>query len=154
MVYEPATADGGHDLRLGLEPPQVAIEGVCPAFAPEIVCGNADDRFLTRLRRVATFSLMRAVGIKVLNSRLSEYVRLAGAGETILVTDRGRVVAEIGPPRETRSPVLADAMLADAVRKGRLSPPGLAPNGIPPARLPVMPLQELLSGLADDRRDR
>ena len=47
---------------------------------------------------------MRSVGIKVLNSKLSEYVRLAAAGETILVTDRDRVVAELGPLRETRSP--------------------------------------------------
>ena len=59
---------------------------------------------------------MRSVGIKTLNSKLSEYVRLAAAGETVLVTDRDRVVAEIGPPREARSPILADAMLADAVR--------------------------------------
>ena len=65
---------------------------------------------------------MRSVGIKALNSRLSEYVRLAAGGETVLVTDRDQVVAEIGPPRETRSPVLADAMLADAVRKGWLTP--------------------------------
>ena len=59
---------------------------------------------------------MRSVGIKVLNSRLSEYVRLAASGETVLVTDRDRVVAELGPLRETRSPMLADAFLADAVR--------------------------------------
>ena len=43
---------------------------------------------------------MRSVGVKVLNSRLSEYVRLAASGETVLVTDRDRVVAEIGPPKE------------------------------------------------------
>jgi antitoxin (DNA-binding transcriptional repressor) of toxin-antitoxin stability system len=30
---------------------------------------------------------MRAVGIKSLKNRLSEYVRLAAAGETVLVTD-------------------------------------------------------------------
>ena len=52
---------------------------------------------------------MRSVGIKTLNSKLSEYVRLAAGGETILVTDRDRVVAEISPPREARSPLLADA---------------------------------------------
>jgi antitoxin (DNA-binding transcriptional repressor) of toxin-antitoxin stability system len=31
---------------------------------------------------------MRAVGLKILKNRLSEYVRLAAAGETVLVTDR------------------------------------------------------------------
>ena len=42
---------------------------------------------------------MRSVGTKVLNSRLSEYVRLAASGETTLVTDRDRVVAELEPLR-------------------------------------------------------
>jgi antitoxin (DNA-binding transcriptional repressor) of toxin-antitoxin stability system len=42
---------------------------------------------------------MRSVGLKLLKNKLSEYVRLAAGGETVLVTDRDRVVAEIGPPR-------------------------------------------------------
>ena len=52
---------------------------------------------------------MRAVGLKVLKNKLSEYVRLAAGGEVVLVTDRDRVVAELGPPGAERSPVLADA---------------------------------------------
>ena len=119
-----------------------------------VVPGDVEQRIWTKLRQVATLCVVRAVGIKVLNSRLSEYVRLAAAGETILVTDRDHVVAEIGPPRETRNPVLADAMLADAVRKGWLSPPALPLGGIPAAPAPVMPLPELLSEVADDRSDR
>ena len=39
---------------------------------------------------------MRSIDMKMLNSRLSEYVRLAASGETALVTDQGRVIAEIG----------------------------------------------------------
>ncbi len=98
---------------------------------------------------------MRSVGIKILNSRLSEYVRLAASGETILVTDRDRVVAEIGPPRETRSPMLADAFLAEAVRSGWLTPPALSAAGEPPAAAPpVAPLDEILRDLDEDRRDR
>jgi prevent-host-death family protein len=42
---------------------------------------------------------MRAVGLKTLKNKLSEYVRIAARGETILVTDRDRVVAELVPPR-------------------------------------------------------
>ena len=68
---------------------------------------------------------MRAVGIKVLKNKLSEYVRLAERGETILVTDRDRVVAEMGPPEASRSPLVADAMLAEAVRQGWITPPAL-----------------------------
>jgi prevent-host-death family protein len=65
---------------------------------------------------------MKAVGLKVLKNKLSEYVRLAERGETVLVTDRDRVVAEIVPPEKTRSPVLADALLAEAVRQGWITP--------------------------------
>ena len=97
---------------------------------------------------------MRSVGIKVLNSRLSEYVRLAASGETVLVTDRGRVIAEIGPPQETRSPILADALLAEAVRSGWLTPPILPGAGKPPTPEPVAPLQDLLGELDGDRSDR
>jgi prevent-host-death family protein len=41
---------------------------------------------------------MRAVGLKVLKNKLSEYVRLVASGETVLITDRDRVVAELVPP--------------------------------------------------------
>ncbi|MCE3246702.1 MAG: hypothetical protein K0R41_527 [Geminicoccaceae bacterium] len=40
---------------------------------------------------------MKVVGIKQLKARLSEYIRLAKAGETVLVTERDEVVAELGP---------------------------------------------------------
>lgn len=96
---------------------------------------------------------MRAVGLKVLKNKLSEYVRLAAGGETVLVTDRDRVVAELVPPREGRSPLLADAVLADAVRRGWLSPPLAAGQG-PPLRQPVGPLQTVLSELDHDRAER
>ena len=48
---------------------------------------------------------MRSVGLKLLKNKLSEYVRLAAGGETVLVTDRDRVVAEIGPPRPNSKPI-------------------------------------------------
>ena len=90
----------------------------------------------------------------MLNSRLSEYIRLARSGETILVTDRDRVVAELGPLRETRSPVLADAFLADAVRSGVLTPPTLGGSEPPPKPPPVARLNEILAELDENRRDR
>jgi len=97
---------------------------------------------------------MRAVGLKVLKNKLSEYIRMAASGETVLVTDRDRVVAEISPPRAGRSPMLADAMLADAVRAGWLTPALLAPGAGPPPRRPVAKLQEILDELEADREDR
>jgi antitoxin (DNA-binding transcriptional repressor) of toxin-antitoxin stability system len=96
---------------------------------------------------------MRVVGLKVLKNRLSEYVRAAAAGERVLVTDRDRVVAELGPPQSGTAGLGADAVLADAVRAGWLRPPVLPAGGVPP-RAPVAPLADLLSELAQDRADR
>lgn len=96
---------------------------------------------------------MRAVGIKTLKNKLSEYVRVAAEGETILVTDRDRVVAELGPPQAGRAPDVSDALLADVVRRGWLRPPVVASDVLPP-RKPVMPIAEVLDDLEADRSDR
>jgi prevent-host-death family protein len=71
---------------------------------------------------------MKAVGIKQLKAKLSEYVRLVKTGETILVTERDEIVAELRParrqaPRDTLEDVL-DA-LADS---GEITRAGL-PKG-------------------------
>ena len=96
---------------------------------------------------------MRSVGLKTLKNKLSEYIRLAAGGETVLVTDRDRVVAEIGPPGLSRSPLLSDALLIDAFRQGWMTPPISVGRG-PPQRKPVMTIDELLSNLQRDRADR
>lgn len=44
-------------------------------------------------------SPMKVVGIKQLKAKLSEYVRLVKGGETVLVTERDEVVAELHPAR-------------------------------------------------------
>jgi antitoxin (DNA-binding transcriptional repressor) of toxin-antitoxin stability system len=41
---------------------------------------------------------MKTVGIRELKNRLSEYLRQVRSGESVLVTDRGEVVAEFSPP--------------------------------------------------------
>ena len=96
---------------------------------------------------------MVVVGLKVLKNRLAEYVRLAQNGETVLVTSRDRVVAELVPPRLGRGATLQDAVLAEAVREGWISPPLMAVRE-PPPRLPVEPLATLLDELNRDRADR
>ena len=42
---------------------------------------------------------VRSVDLRDLRGNLHEYFRLVSAGETVLVTDCGRVVAEIVPPQ-------------------------------------------------------
>jgi antitoxin (DNA-binding transcriptional repressor) of toxin-antitoxin stability system len=96
---------------------------------------------------------MHAVGLKTLKNKLSEYVRLAAKGETVLITDRDRVVAELSPPHAGRDEMVGDAMLADAVRKGWITPATM--RGAPlPQRKPVMKLHDLMRDLDNDREDR
>jgi antitoxin (DNA-binding transcriptional repressor) of toxin-antitoxin stability system len=113
-------------------------------------------QYTLRLDKVATssyFGVVRAVGVKVLKNKLSEYVRLAQGGETVLVTDRDRVVAELGPPRPGRSPLLSDALLAEALREGWMTAPLVVAEG-PPPRLPVGTWEDLARELDADRGDR
>jgi antitoxin (DNA-binding transcriptional repressor) of toxin-antitoxin stability system len=96
---------------------------------------------------------MRVVGLKVLKNRLAEYVRIAAAGERVLVTDRDRVVAELGPPQGGTPEFAQDALLAEAVRSGWVRPPVLRGGDVPP-RLPVASFAELQQELDRDRGDR
>jgi antitoxin (DNA-binding transcriptional repressor) of toxin-antitoxin stability system len=95
---------------------------------------------------------MRAVGLKVLKNKLSEYVRLVAGGETVLVTDRDRVVAEIVPPRGDAPRRASDVLLADAARRGWIRPAALS-DGVPP-RSPVAPHDVLKAELDRDRGER
>lgn len=95
---------------------------------------------------------MRSVGIKVLKNKLSEYIRIASRGETVLVTDRDRVVAEITPPLASRGTDVSDALLAEAVRNGWITPPLLRPDEVP--RKPVASLGEILADLDESRGER
>ena len=101
---------------------------------------------------------MKTVGLKTLKNRLSEYVRAAAAGETIVVTDRGRPVAEIVPPRAEASAVegrpLSEFELR-GMREGWLRPATIR-DGSPPPRKPIpgYTLEQLLADLDRDREDR
>jgi antitoxin (DNA-binding transcriptional repressor) of toxin-antitoxin stability system len=117
---------------------------------------DATEGELLSIAKVATGSyhhFVRVVGVKVLKNKLSEYVRLAASGETVLVTDRDRVVAELVPPRAGRAERLEDAQLAEAVRKGWITPP-LTHSPDPPPRSPVADWQTLLAELEVDRGER
>jgi antitoxin (DNA-binding transcriptional repressor) of toxin-antitoxin stability system len=99
---------------------------------------------------------MRTVGIKVLKNKLSEYVRLAAGGETVLVTDRDRVVAELGPPQlagqKTRRESAED-FRARGIREGWLTPAKTKGVPLPPSK-PIMTLDEMLRDLDESREDR
>lgn len=57
------------------------------------------------------------VGIRELKNHLSKYVRQVEAGDVVLVTDRGKVVAELAPPGTTSRPDIHPGLL-EMERKG------------------------------------
>jgi prevent-host-death family protein len=60
---------------------------------------------------------MKTVGVRDLKDRLSEYLREVKAGESVLVTDRGAVVAEIcSPGYSNRDASVPPGLLALAKR--------------------------------------
>jgi len=107
---------------------------------------------LTKVASGSYLLIMRSVGLKILKNKLSEYVRLAAAGETVLVTDRERVVAEIVPPQKRG--LAEDEFLAKGVREGWLTPARIVDGTPPPAGKPVIGFEELMQDIAADREDR
>ena len=95
---------------------------------------------------------MKAVGVRELKNRLSEYLRLVRNGEEILVTDRGEVVAELRQPSPRVA--LPYPALLQVVRQGR------ARVGLPnhpdlyPALAPVMPPGSAAKLLDEERGER
>lgn len=61
--------------------------------------------------------MTRTVGVGELRQNLSRYLRLVERGERLVVTDRNRPVAELGPPPAT------GAALDRLVAEGRVSRP-------------------------------
>lgn len=96
---------------------------------------------------------MRAVGIKELKNRLSEFVRVAAGGETVLVLDRDRVVAELVPPAPARPLRPDEAWKAKGIREGWLRPAFIERKG-PPKRVPSVPFDQLMAELEKDRADK
>jgi antitoxin (DNA-binding transcriptional repressor) of toxin-antitoxin stability system len=96
---------------------------------------------------------MRSVALKVLKDKLSEYVRLAAQGETVLVTDHDRVVAELVPPQPDRNPD-TETFHERGVREGWLTPATVPKDAPLPRRHPVMTFDEMMRDLDESREDR
>lgn len=99
---------------------------------------------------------MRTVGIKELKARLSEYLRAVRTGETLLVTDRDEVVAELRPARGRPPPRHDVEERLDALAEsGEVTRAG-APKGewtwkVPGLGLPRKTVDALLEELRSDR---
>src|SRR3989304_4128064 len=81
---------------------------------------------------------MKAVGVRELNTRLTEYLRLGRNGEETLLADRGEVPAELRPPSPRVAlpyPALLEAVRQGRARLGMPNRPDLypAPGAVVPA---------------------
>jgi antitoxin (DNA-binding transcriptional repressor) of toxin-antitoxin stability system len=100
------------------------------------------------------FPCMRSVDLKVLKNRLRDYIRFAAAGETVLVTDDNRVIAEIVPPQPGHQLDMAkEDVISRGIREGWIMP-AKNPSSEPLPRKPVMSFEELMKGLDESRADR
>jgi antitoxin (DNA-binding transcriptional repressor) of toxin-antitoxin stability system len=100
---------------------------------------------------------MRAVGIRELKNRLSHYVRLVEAGESVLVTDRGTVVAELRPPGASVAESLPDprvARVAELARKGRAVVGSAHDPDLYESRPAVLPMGAVARLLDEERGGR
>jgi prevent-host-death family protein len=102
---------------------------------------------------------MKTVGLKVLKNKLSEYVRRAAAGETVIITDRGRPVAELVAPQRnipTGEGRPLSAFELRGMREGWLRPATIRDDSPPPPGKPIpgYTLEQLLADLDRDREDR
>jgi len=80
---------------------------------------------------------MMRVSITELKAKLSEHLAAVRAGEEVIVTDRGRPIARLGPVEGERE---MESRLAALVRAGRLRPPAA----------PTLNVAELVAGAAED----
>lgn len=96
---------------------------------------------------------MKAVGVKVLKNQLSKYLREVEAGETVLVTDRDRVIAEIRRPTIPVAGRVArwEAFLNDQELRGKLQRPARTSGAGLPTFAPL-PGSVDVQGLLDETR--
>lgn len=97
---------------------------------------------------------MQTVGIKTLKNRLSEFIRVVAAGEAVLVTDRGTVVAELIPPRVHADASAIEQRWAELVRAGLLVPAKVPPQARLPRRKAYAKLGDVLRDLEASRAER
>ncbi len=93
---------------------------------------------------------MKAVGLRELKNRLSEYIRQVRSGEGVLVTDRGEVVAELSAPGQSIAEHEVPTALVTLARRGLITL-GMPNNA---AAYPALPglLRQPAARLLDEER--
>ncbi|MDQ2667939.1 MAG: type II toxin-antitoxin system prevent-host-death family antitoxin [Gemmatimonadota bacterium] len=97
---------------------------------------------------------MKAIGVRELKAHLSQVLKDVQAGEDVLVTDRGRVIAELRRPGATAlasTPV--DRALARMAAEGtmRIGEPHANAYPVSPLKSPAGTAGRMLDELREDR---
>ena len=92
---------------------------------------------------------MERIGVRELRQNASRYLKRVEAGETVEVTDRGRLVALLVPPspaQTARERLIAQGRLIPGSGNGRLPARPLLepPSGAPPS-------EDVISEMRDER---
>lgn len=97
---------------------------------------------------------MKSVGLRELKNRLSEFVRGVRAGEGVLVTDRGEVVAELIPPGRRVDESSVPSGLVALARRGQVTLGAPNDAAVYPRLSPLLKHQRAAALLAEERGDR
>ena len=73
---------------------------------------------------------MKTVGVRDLKVHLSAHLRDVARGDVILVTDRGRVVAELRPPSAAEQSMTPDELARQRLIERGLLKPAVAPGSL------------------------
>lgn len=94
---------------------------------------------------------MKTASISEAKNRLSAYIDLVRKGETVLITDRSRPVAQLAP-LTAGSPEWDQSRLSDLERKGVLRRASKPPMKQLPSPVKLPPGISILDALLDERR--
>ncbi len=99
---------------------------------------------------------MKTVGVRELKTHLSAHLRDVERGDVVLVTDRGRVVAELRPPGTAATALTPVALARQRLVDAGLLRPAAAPGSLGwTAPLPRLVKAGAVRELLDaDREDR
>lgn len=107
---------------------------------------------------------MKTAGVREFKAKLSEYLREVQRGEVLLVTDRGRVVAEVRSPKTAGLTTDSfEVRLQRAIESGFVRPAMVPPEDLrahirqlarrrPKVALPQNAAQEIFDDLREDKR--
>ena len=98
---------------------------------------------------------MKAVGIKVLKNHLSRYLNMVREGETVYVSDRDEVIAEIHKPttRFVRGISRWEAFLNDLERRGGIIRASRRESRVVEDRKKLSPWPRNIPDILDETRE-